>query len=754
MTYQSRSWLLAACLALSSYGAADQAVVVGINRYPGFEANEQLRGAVSDANAIADKLREEGFEVTVITDSGATEAGIKEAVGQASRKNKANERFVFFFAGHGWRNYSVPGHAALVPHDANKSGLSSPEITGQELAELLNSVPASSRSAMIDSCFSGALPGARSLGNNLVPRTLEHPGSVGKWDQGFGGGSRDLIRVAQTVTAGGTVFYAASGPDQKAYERPTSAGYRGIFSANLEKVMATKPKSWGEAASGINGEVTYVSRSLQSPLLYPPTASAGTFLGSKDTDPKPNPTRDLKSIWDLYSSSAVDPNALEISVQPQKTNFRVGDRLKISVLSRRAGYLVIFNKGASGKYYVQYPEDLSGTPEQIAGAAYQAPDQKVLIPGDGFDFEIDQAGSEHLKAVLVSQKADFLSLATDLKTLTKSSGGREFTPEGARDLKRVPSKEEPGKSFYTADLHITIEDQPESSLFAMMVGYQTQPFRLGLKPATAAQVAQSDKAVFLSGRGDIPSSVLLTRYLPPVSSQGGQGSCVGWAIGYYAYSYALNEGRDLPSDRLGEPQFITSPAFIYNQINKGKDEGSFIFEAAALLKAKGAASLAEMPYNDRDYTSKPDDEAFKKGELDRATEVYLIGNTKSVVAAELRAFLAEMKLPVVFGMPVRNSFMEMPKTPGYVYNGPKPVADPLAGYHALCVVGYDDERKAFRVVNSWGEDWGDKGFFWLSYDHMSAVGFDDWAVIPGGISSRSVSKSRSFKVVRGKSPSR
>ncbi|MBM3332831.1 C1 family peptidase, partial [candidate division WOR-3 bacterium] len=43
------------------------------------------------------------------------------------------------------------------------------------------------------------------------------------------------------------------------------------------------------------------------------------------------------------------------------------------------------------------------------------------------------------------------------------------------------------------------------------------------------------------------------------------------------------------------------------------------------------------------------------------------------------------------------------------------------GGHALCIVGYDDNKMtadgpgAFRLVNSWGEGWGNKGYCWMSY---------------------------------------
>ena len=43
------------------------------------------------------------------------------------------------------------------------------------------------------------------------------------------------------------------------------------------------------------------------------------------------------------------------------------------------------------------------------------------------------------------------------------------------------------------------------------------------------------------------------------------------------------------------------------------------------------------------------------------------------------------------------------------------------GGHAMVLVGYDDARREFTVRNSWGENFGDHGHFYLSYDFFSAA---------------------------------
>jgi uncharacterized protein (TIGR02145 family) len=40
-------------------------------------------------------------------------------------------------------------------------------------------------------------------------------------------------------------------------------------------------------------------------------------------------------------------------------------------------------------------------------------------------------------------------------------------------------------------------------------------------------------------------------------------------------------------------------------------------------------------------------------------------------------------------------------------------------YHAMVLCGYDDQIHAFKVLNSWGEKWGNKGYIWIDYDFFN-----------------------------------
>ena len=47
------------------------------------------------------------------------------------------------------------------------------------------------------------------------------------------------------------------------------------------------------------------------------------------------------------------------------------------------------------------------------------------------------------------------------------------------------------------------------------------------------------------------------------------------------------------------------------------------------------------------------------------------------------------------------------------------VAGPFLGGHAILIVGWDDAEECFIVKNSWGGDWGEDGYFRISYSQVA-----------------------------------
>lgn len=84
--------------------------------------------------------------------------------------------------------------------------------------------------------------------------------------------------------------------------------------------------------------------------------------------------------------------------------------------------------------------------------------------------------------------------------------------------------------------------------------------------------------------------------------------------------------------------------------------------------------------------------------------------------------------PVVIGVPLYESFFGLSTHETGWVTLPIP-GEAIVGYHAMIVVGYDDDRQLFLVRNSWGPHWADqndrgyKGHAWIPYDYISRYCF-------------------------------
>lgn len=216
------------------------------------------------------------------------------------------------------------------------------------------------------------------------------------------------------------------------------------------------------------------------------------------------------------------------------------------------------------------------------------------------------------------------------------------------------------------------------------------------------------------GRAANVASVDLSVDMPAVGDQGSQGSCVGWATAYAFRSY-LNYAETKQTYTDGA---MFSPSFIYNQINGGKDEGSKITNALNLMVTQGVCTLKDMPYKsgNRDYLIQPTEEQKQK-----ALTYKLAAWGRTVIRTDYLQECLSQKLPVIVSLKVISDLVQpTQKISGeFILNkNDEPVS--LSG-HAMVLVGYDDTRQAFKLMNSWGKAWGNSGYIWLSYSVVSQL---------------------------------
>ncbi|MEN5057974.1 C1 family peptidase [Sphingobacterium kitahiroshimense] len=214
---------------------------------------------------------------------------------------------------------------------------------------------------------------------------------------------------------------------------------------------------------------------------------------------------------------------------------------------------------------------------------------------------------------------------------------------------------------------------------------------------------------------------------PSSGNQGGEGSCVAWAVGYSAMGI-------LTFPKLNYNQnSIRSPEYIYNQIKvNGCAGGSYIIDALNLIKNQGVCSWNLMPYNDTECSTMPNQLQRNDAANYKSTSFGTL-NPKDVSSIKQAISLG---WPVVVGFDVSTQFDNMWSNGGVW----KTNSTQNRGGHATCIVGYDESRNMFKVQNQWGSFGGDgAGYFWVTYSLVNSGCFKEAYVIYTNVSSTPLS---------------
>lgn len=222
------------------------------------------------------------------------------------------------------------------------------------------------------------------------------------------------------------------------------------------------------------------------------------------------------------------------------------------------------------------------------------------------------------------------------------------------------------------------------------------------------------------GSGTVPDSKDLTAYFPPIGDQGQYGTCVAWAVGYNHKSFLrakMGNYTTFDDSKMYSPKDMF---WAIDNDDKGSDCNGTFFEAAYdVLLNRGITTLDVVPYtNLGDCSQSPD-----------ATWTSDAGNHKIYSYREIdldvdviKGYLADERA-VVFGAKLGDEFFDY--TSGvYDYQSYGYTGD--HAYHAMILSGYDDNmgaNGAFRVVNSWGDDWGDNGGIWVDQNFFVSSDF-------------------------------
>jgi C1A family cysteine protease len=205
-----------------------------------------------------------------------------------------------------------------------------------------------------------------------------------------------------------------------------------------------------------------------------------------------------------------------------------------------------------------------------------------------------------------------------------------------------------------------------------------------------------------------------------IGDQEDTGSCVGWATGDGVMRYTL-----VKAGRIGSNERI-SPRFIWMS-SKETDEfssfpGTFIERGGTSLKAAmevcrkyGVVTEELLPFHIATKMYTGDEQAFWAAAAQRRIRYYNLDKSLD----RWKEWLVKSG-PILVALQVDSEWMGATANGGIVdtYRG-----DPRGG-HAVTVVGYRADGR-FVVRNSWGTDWGDKGFAYVSPKYIADAFFTE-----------------------------
>lgn len=251
----------------------------------------------------------------------------------------------------------------------------------------------------------------------------------------------------------------------------------------------------------------------------------------------------------------------------------------------------------------------------------------------------------------------------------------------------------------------------------------------------------SRKLGIRQGKSQPAASVDLRKWFSPVEDQGELGSCTAQAgTGIIEYYEKRAFNKRLEGSRL----------FLYkttrNLMQVTGDEGGWLRSTMGALSLCGVPDEKYWPYVIEDFDLEPDAFVYSIADNYEALKYFCHDPVKAGKSTQdgaltldsVKKYL-ETGIPSMFGFWGFSSFEKADVKGGIPY----PCENEQAQWgHAVVAAGYDDNiqiknlncgkttKGALLIRNSWGKEWGDKGYGWLPYEYvLDGLAQDFWSLL-------------------------
>jgi len=231
----------------------------------------------------------------------------------------------------------------------------------------------------------------------------------------------------------------------------------------------------------------------------------------------------------------------------------------------------------------------------------------------------------------------------------------------------------------------------------------------------------------------VAAEFTLEQFIPTVHDrqlvldQGATSSCV---------AHAFIAGIHIAETRAGLPFVSCSRLFAYYNARKAMgpgmvtDSGTYLRTCAQGLTSIGVPDESHWPFSEFTLTvnRRPDFDAVRWAHPragGKFVKIYTAG-VQRLDAIKTSLFAGHA---VAFGTAVRESFLDNNASAHIVKD-----TSPVVGGHAMLIIGWKTDAHGvtwFRVLNSWGEPWRDRGRCWFHHELIADRAADDFHVVYG-----------------------
>jgi len=216
-------------------------------------------------------------------------------------------------------------------------------------------------------------------------------------------------------------------------------------------------------------------------------------------------------------------------------------------------------------------------------------------------------------------------------------------------------------------------------------------------------------------------------FFPEIVDQGNIESCVPTCISTVYYYLTMKQSNHL--------NFRISRLYLYYQFRKlydnvKLDEGSTIRDCINILHNDGIIPEFLYPYIENKVFNNPSEFLEKYSRFCKCLGFENI--SRKVIKQKLL-----LDYPVLCGIKLfDNIYSDEAKNTGIINYSEE--YDKILGGHCIILVGFDDDKKYYRFINSWGPTWGDKGFGYLPYEYIKNIRLSNEFYIIKNISNPSI----------------